>query len=309
MARRELVSAGLALGACATVVALQTRQARRHNPPIGRFIQVNGVRLHYVERGSGPALVLLHGNGSLVQDFLTSDFVRLAAQTHRVIIFDRPGYGWSERPRSHLWTPAAQADLLAAAAKRLGAVRPHLLGHSWGSLVAIEWALNHRDDVAALTLVSGYYFATPRADVVLASGPAVPVVGDVLRFTALPLVGQLLWPRILRKLFAPSAVPAHFDAVPRGLILSPLSLRASAEESAFMLPTAAKLQARYAELTLPVAIVAGGGDRIVDPSRQSERLHRAISGSRLSILPGVGHMLHHSEPRVLAEISRGIEPR
>lgn len=308
MARKGILLGAAALAASAAFVALRTRQVEKENQPLGRFIEVDGVELHYVEKGSGEPLVMLHGNGSLIQDFLTSDLVRLAAQTHRVIIFDRPGYGWSERPRDQAWTPAAQADLLAAAVRQLGVERAHILGHSWGTLIAIEWALRHADSVAALTLLSGYYYPTARPDVVLLSGPAVPVVGDLMRFTISPIAGRLIWPRILRKLFGPSATPQHFHEVPRGFVLSPEAIRASAEESAMMVPSAAKLQGRYRDLKMPVSIVAGDGDRIVDTSVQSERLHESIAGSRLRVFPGVGHMVHHIEPRgVMAQISAGSE--
>ena len=73
-------------------------KAERDNPPAGHFLEVDGVRLHYVERGQGEALVLLHGNGSMIQDFESSGLIEMAAQKYRVIVFDRPGYGHSDRP-------------------------------------------------------------------------------------------------------------------------------------------------------------------------------------------------------------------
>ena len=66
------------------------KKAESDNPAAGRFLEVNGVRLHYVERGSGAPLVLLHGNGSMIQDFESSGLIDLAAKNYRVIVFDRP---------------------------------------------------------------------------------------------------------------------------------------------------------------------------------------------------------------------------
>src|SRR3984957_10745190 len=81
--------------AALTVSALVNRaiaqKAERNTPPIGKFIDVGGVRLHYIERGSGEPLVLLHGNGSMIQDFESSGLIDLAAKDFRVIVFDRPG--------------------------------------------------------------------------------------------------------------------------------------------------------------------------------------------------------------------------
>jgi pimeloyl-ACP methyl ester carboxylesterase len=90
----------------------------------------SAARVHYVERGQGEPLVLLHGNGMMIQDFLSSDFLTLAATHYRVIMFDRPGYGYNDRSRTTVWTPEAQADLLHNAFARIG-IRHYLaLGHS-----------------------------------------------------------------------------------------------------------------------------------------------------------------------------------
>jgi hypothetical protein len=90
----------VALVASAILNRVLAKMAERRNPPIGRFIVVDGVRLHYVERGKGEPLVLLHGNGSMIQDFDSSGLLDAAAKTYRVIAFDRPGFGYSDRPRS-----------------------------------------------------------------------------------------------------------------------------------------------------------------------------------------------------------------
>ena len=120
----------VALAALAILNRVLAQTAERRNPPKGRFITVDGVRLHYVERGRGSPLVLLHGNGSMIQDFESSGLVDLAAKTYRVIAFDRPGFGYSDRPRSTVWTPAAQADLINAALRRMGISQALVFGHS-----------------------------------------------------------------------------------------------------------------------------------------------------------------------------------
>src|SRR4029079_12120316 len=116
------------------------------HPPAGQFLDVDGVRLHYVERGSGEPLVLLHGNGMLVllhgngmmiQDFESSGLVDLAAENYRVIIIDRPGFGHSSRPRNVVWTPDAQAQLMRRTLEQLGVSQAIVLGHSWGASVAV----------------------------------------------------------------------------------------------------------------------------------------------------------------------------
>jgi pimeloyl-ACP methyl ester carboxylesterase len=291
--------------AAALVNVLVARRTERNNPPEGKFLIVNGVRLHYVERGEGAPLILLHGNGSMVQDFEASGLIDMAAKSYRVIAFDRPGYGYSARPRRTIWTANAQADLIHAAIRELGVQRAIVLGHSWGASVAVALALHHPEVVGGLVLASGYYYPSLRSDVVTASGPAVPILGDVLRYTLAPLLGWAIWPLVLRKLFGPSPTPAKFDRFPVALALRPSTLRASAAESALMIPNALAARRRYGEMTMPVAILAGEEDRIVNITRQSARLHDELPQSTFDRVAGVGHMVHQTETlRVMAAIDR-----
>jgi pimeloyl-ACP methyl ester carboxylesterase len=299
---------GAALAAAALVVRYKTRQAEKEHPPRGKFIEVDGVRLHYIERGHGQPLVLLHGNGVMAEDFELSGLADLAARQYRVIAFDRPGYGYSERPRSKIWTPHAQADLLYRALQRLGIEHPIIVGHSWGTLVAIALALRHRNYVRSLVLLSGYYFPSMRLDVPLSSPPAIPILGDLMRYTVSPLLGRLLWPQLVRHLFGPSVVPARFGAFPLWLALRPSQLRASAAESALMIPAAFSLRRRYGELTMPVVILAGDGDRVANAHRQSARLHDQLARGGLRLVENAGHMVHYvASHQVMAAINSAEE--
>ncbi len=310
---RSLALGGLAVAALAAAAVVNHRRAvraERANPPLGRFVEENGVRLHVLERGTGAPLVLLHGNGGMIQDFLTSGLVDEAARTHRVIVFDRPGYGYSERPRGRLWTPDAQADLLAGALRQLGVEDATVLGHSWAGAVAVAMAERHPDLVGSLVLEGGYFYPSVRLDVVPMSLPAIPVLGDVLRHTVSPPLSRLLWPLLMRKIFGPAPVPEKFRAFPREMALRPSHLRASAEETALMIPCAAMARGRYARLRVPVAILAGEGDRMVAVRHQSARLHEEVPQSSLERLPGVGHMVHQTDPQaVLAAIRRVTDER
>lgn len=292
------------LGLTAVVVSARARQAERDNPPSGRIIDVDGLQVHYAEVGDGEPLVLLHGNGSMLQDFMSSGFVQAAAKRYRVIAFDRPGYGYTERPRSTIWTPSAQADLLRTALQQIGVSHSLVLGHSWGASVAIALALDHPDMVRGLILESGYYYGSVRADVVLMSGPALPLIGDILRYTVSPPVARLLWPSMIRKLFSPAPVAATFEGVPSEMAIRPSQLRASAAESALMIPDALAVQNRYAELSMPVAIVAGAGDKMVDLATQAVRLHRVLQNSSLHVVQDCGHMVHHTAP---SEVMSAVE--
>ena len=125
-----------ALAATAVFNIYEAHRVERRNPPRGRFIDVDGVRLHYLEQGEGPPVILLHGNVVTAEDFGYSGILDLVAERHRVIAFDRPGMGYSDRPNGKLWTPGAQADLLRRAFDRLGIEQAVVLGHSLGAIRA-----------------------------------------------------------------------------------------------------------------------------------------------------------------------------
>ena len=297
-----LVAAAAAASALAIAALINRRLAKSAeaaNPPAGRFLTIDGVRLHYVERGSGPALVLLHGNGSMIQDFDSSGLIDLAAKTYRVIVFDRPGFGHSERPRNVVWTPDAQAGLIKSALDRLGVSQAVVLGHSWGASVAVALALKYPSLVQGLVLASGYYYPTLRPDVVALSAPAMPLFGDVLRYTISPLVSRMMWPLLMAKIFGPRSVPQKFSGFPKEMAVRPSQIRASAAESALMIPDAIHFLGEYADLKMPVVIVAGDEDRLVDIDAQSKRLHRDIVQSRFHRVPSTGHMVHQTATGVV----------
>jgi pimeloyl-ACP methyl ester carboxylesterase len=296
-------AAGIGLAASFFYVRAKTKQAEAENPPRGRFVEVDGVRLHYIERGEGPVLVLLHGNGVLANDFEHSGLLDRAAQHYRVIAFDRPGFGYSERPRSTVWTPQAQARLLHHALQELEVDSAIVLGHSWGTLVALSMALEVPDFVRGLVLLSGYYYPSLRLDVPMLSGPAIPVLGDLMRYTVSPILTRMMWRPLTKNVFSPQPVADSFRRLKPWMALRPGQLRASAAETALMVPAAMALAKRYPELKVPAVLIAGTQDKIVDFSHNSERLNERIPDSELQLQPGVGHMTHYANPdQVMAAI-------
>ena len=304
-------AAAAALGGLAMSNAVLARRAERLRPPRGRVGRLGGVRLHWIDTGpgrqaSGPPVVLLHGNLVTLDDWIASGVVdRLAAEGRRVVAFDRPGFGHSERPDGR-WGAGEQAALLNRAARELGVERPVVVGHSWAALVALAWAQGA--PVAGAVLVSGYYHPSARLDALLVAPAAAPGIGPVVRHTVAPPFARLTLPATLRTMFAPRPVPPAFRALfPRELVPRPSQIRATASDGSIMVAEARRLSGRLGELRAPTLAMAGLDDRIADPHDQTAQLARR-TGARLLLVPDAGHMVHHAAPGVLADAILGLAP-
>jgi pimeloyl-ACP methyl ester carboxylesterase len=290
-----LIATAIVLVAAAVLSLSLARQAEEQHPSSGRFLTVNGVRLHYTDSGgSGAPVVLIHGNTVTFEDWQLSGVGAKAEQRYRVIAFDRPGFGYSERPRLKLWTPGAQADLIHQALASLGITQAIVVGHSFGALVAVALAVRHPRLVQGLVAASGYYFPTFRLDALLVSPQALPVVGDLFRYTVSPLMGWVFAPWMMWVMFAPQILPPRFVPTFLGLSIRPWQIRAQVADGSYMVPAAMALQGRYREIEAPTQIIAGNSDKIVSPSTQSDRLHGVIRQSKLRILSETGHMVHYA---------------
>jgi pimeloyl-ACP methyl ester carboxylesterase len=278
-------------------------------PPEGQILEVEGRALHAVVRGSGPDLVLIHGASGNARDF-TFAFVERMARTHRVIAFDRPGFGWSEKLPEQDGSIFAQARVLRAAAEQLGADKPVVLGHSYGGAVALAWAVTQPDAVGGLVLVgaaampwpggiSTFYKATGSK---LGGATIVPVI---TAFATDSIVDSAL-----RGIFAPQTAPEGYGAhVGAGLSLRRTSLRVNATERTTLRAEISAMAPRYHTISIPVEIIHGGADKTVPAEIHAAPLVEVIPDARLTVLDGVGHMPHHAAPDVIAKAIVRVTPQ
>jgi pimeloyl-ACP methyl ester carboxylesterase len=299
----------LALAGLGTALWVEHRSReaeRRHHAP-HHLLYVDGKRLHYHLVGEGPPVLLVHGNLVHGADWEASGLVDRLAKRHQVLVIDRPGFGHSDRARGLAWTPARQAQLLHRAAEALGVHRPVVVGHSLGTQVALAMALQQPSSVAGLVLVSGYYWPSLRLDRWMAAPAAMPVLGDLLRYTTSALTARATLGATLKAIFDPLPVPEAFERMlPRELLLRPLQQRATAEDGSHMVAQARALRPHYATLRTPLTVIAGTEDRIVSP-KQSVRLHEAVPRARLRLIDGVGHMAHYlAQEQVLAGVADAL---
>ncbi|GHF46519.1 hydrolase or acyltransferase (alpha/beta hydrolase) [Seohaeicola zhoushanensis] len=274
-------------------------------PPEGQLMEIDGVQVHAVVAGQGPDLVLIHGASGSTRD-MTFGLAPALADRYRVIAIDRPGLGYTERLNESGATITQQAALLAEAARRLGAERPLVLGHSYGGAVALAWAVNHPDRLAGLVALSAasqvwdgslplFYRITSSH---LGSALAVPLI------TA--FVPDSVVEKAVAEVFEPQQEPAGYaDYFGPALTLRRVSMRANAAQRANLLVEIEALAPQYGEIAVPTEIVHGTADTTVGIHIHSEKLVNQIPGAILTRLPGIGHMPHHVSPEdVIAAIDR-----
>ena len=308
-----LLATATLLGGCGFILdrRADTRAAMAEAayPPTGQFVTVNGQRVHAHVEGDGPDLVLIHGASGNTRDF-TFAFVDRLKDDYRVIAFDRPGLGWSDRVSDDFGgvfntaaeSPAQQAAFLQAAADQLDVRNPIVLGHSYGGAVALAWGLARPDDTAALVVVSGASNPWPGGLGAL-YGIAASAIGGA---TVVPLIAAFP-PRgqvdgALDSIFAPQSPPEGYaDYIGAGLTLRRETLRANARQVNSLRPHVVEMAARYPSLPMPVEIVHGTADDVVPIEIHSEPLAQQIPGAVLTRLEGIGHMPHHAAPQAVED--------
>ena len=294
--KRLLLIAGIIGAAAAAGIALLRRKrivedidwATAEKP--GQLMEIDGYTVHYVERGAGPAtMVLVHGFGGHTYSFRK---LMPLLSSWRVIAVDLKGYGYSERDANTGLAAADQVAMLRGLLARLGVEHAVILGHSMGGSIARRFAATYPEMVDALVL-------------------AATVAGD-------GRVRMVMPPRVVTRAIAPSIVAlvssrmldaAYFDAAMptedvREEYMRPLRIRGSVDEFVTIMASAGKDEAiDQTRLTMPVLILAGAHDKMI-PVEAAQRLREQIPQARLVVIDKAGHMLLEEQPE---ESARAIE--
>ncbi len=307
-----LTGAGLAL-----FTGSVARRVERALPPLGRFIEIDGASVHYIDEGpetdedeAAPAIVLIHGLGAQMRNF-TFGVVAPLARRHRVLVLDRPGSGYSVRAPGASATLSAQAAIVAGFVRALGLRRPVLVGHSLGGAIALSVALDHPDQVGGLALISpvSHPQETPPASL---KGLAIRSrVRRWLTAWTLAIPSSLVnRRRVLAALFGPDPVPNDFAIRGGGLLgLRPSSFYAASTDLVEAGRDLPGMAARYASLRVPVGVLYGTGDRILDPVAHGHILARKIPGLELELVENAGHMLPLTAPERTVRFIEGVAAR
>ena len=312
---RIILLAVVVIGALVAVTVFEARRIGLRYPPTGRFVAIDGGRLHYTERHAAGArrgiVLLLHGASGNQADLMVPLGDRLAAIGFDVIAVDRPGHGWSDRPDGSAdAAPDRQAALILQGLETMGVRHAIVVGHSWAGALAANLALDHPDFTDGLVLlapvthrwstgIAWYYGATSK-----------PCVGPAFAYTLTLPVGLALMSSAVDEVFAPGHPPSDFtDRTALPLVFRPRDFIANAQDVAALLPFVSKQGERMADIRAPTAIVAGEGDRIVSLDLHSRADARLIPGATLEILPGVGHSPHWANPSAVVDAIRDVADR
>lgn len=262
-------------------------------PPVGRFVEAHGVPVHAWTGGAGPSVVLLHGANGNLRDW-TFGITAALARDFRLIVLDRPGFGYTGRPASGASDPAVQARILREAARQLGAELPILVGHSYGGAVAMAWALQAPDEVAGVVSVAGAVMPFGGVPLLYHLG-ALPIAGGILSRVASAAIGEERVREFVERAFSPQDVPeGYVEHVGAPFATRPATLRATAEDLAALDRHLRRMRPAYRELGVPVEFLHGTADTTVGFHVHSEPLSQILPVARLTRLEGVGHMAHHA---------------
>ena len=290
------------LSLCGLVIftAVTARRVEKALPPRGQFIEVSGARIHYLDKGSGPPIVILHGLGGQMGNFTYALLERLTGD-FRVILMDRPGSGYSRRAPGATGRLTEQAAIVAEFIRTLKLDRPLLVGHSLGGAIALGVALDHPEVVNGLALIAPL---THVPKDVPAPFRALDIKSDFLRWlvawTVATPIGIRRGQAILDAIFSPEPAPADFPIRAGGILgLRPRSFFNTSSDMRAVNVDLGAMVARYSSLQVPVRILYGTSDQVLSHKVHGEAMKAESSMVSVELVTG-GHMLPITAPDLTA---------
>ena len=275
-----------------------SRVAHNYPKAESKFLKVEGSSLHFVIKGIGRPVVLIHGNPGSCRDW--SRLYGPLAPGFCAFAFDRPGHGHSDRPNQNgQVTVEVQARLLNCGLAQLGVERPILVGHSWGGALALIYALCHPEDVSGLVLLAPAVYESDDGVSFLSKLPAWPVIGDMLNTLFTPLLSAWLVRTDLARAFAPDKVPGSYLRHTLAEWTRPKKVKWYSVDEALLNASLAKFSPRYPELRMPVSIVTGDSDLIVPARENALRLAAMLPHAKLQVLKKAGHQIPFVRPEAV----------
>lgn len=272
------------------------KSAESSYPPLGNIEKVNGLDFHSLEMGAGATTaIFIHGASINLRDWVLANS-SLTTSSYKSIYIDRPGFGYSRRDKTG-WTAKKQAMHIRSFAQKNNIKKPVLVGHSWGSIVALEWASEYPDELLGIVSVSGVNMPYSKLIELLAlAGILEPAVEIYSKNIASKNFRSLI-ERFSQKVFTPQEIPkGYLQKVGVDLIRRNHTIVANSEDLAQTEIALATLAEKYSRLRLPVEVIHGEEDILVPAGLHAYDFVTKLPNANLTILKGVGHMAHHADP-------------
>jgi len=290
--------------------AKTARKVEAALPPRGRFMEIDGERIHYVDTGgAGPTIVMIHGLGGNLLHFDYSLASRLAAE-FRLILVDRPGSGYSSRAAGADATLTAQAAAIGKLIRSLGLTRPLVVGHSLGGAISLALALDHPDCAGGVALLAPLTHAQDEVPAIFRRlAIRSSLVRNLVAWTLATPLGIRRGPAALKEVFAPEAVAPDFPLRAGGLLgLRPRAFYAASSDLVAINDALPGYIKRYRSLELPFGILFGTADRLLDFRTHGRAMKTSCPTLDLEYIDG-GHMLPMTAPDRCAALIRRVAAR
>lgn len=284
-------------------------KAERLVPANGKFIEIDGNRIHYVETGEGRPIVFLHGLGAQLHHFRHTLFDRFGPG-YRLIALDRPGSGHSLRASGATGRLPEQAQLVRRFIEALGLERPLVVGHSLGGAIVLTLAVEHPETISGIALLAPLTHLETR---VRQKFDLLYVPSRLLRWimaytVAIPVSLKYAEPT-MKFIFAPQPVAGDYMIAGGGWLgLRPAHYHATSTDVVAVEQDLGRIEQRYGEIAMPAGILFGTADRVIGIAVHGEPMRDRIKGLDFEAVDGLGHMPQFVEPeRVIAFIKRIAE--
>lgn len=280
------------------------RRAERAVPPRGAFTRISTGRLHYLDVGKGPVIFLIHGLGGQMGNF-DCGLIDNLAKDHRVIAIDRPGMGWSERPLTAPCSPADTAALMFEIMDKLEVTAPLVVGHSLGGAIALNMAVQRPERMRGLALLAPLTLPAGRpAEIFDGLRMNSDLVRWLVSWTFAAPAAMRQSAAVLEQLYSPEEMPPNAPVQGGALLtLRPSHFYHTSRDYMSSGEGLEELSRKYADLTVPVRLLYGTGDRILDPQIHGAKLVGRHPQIGLKLIEG-GHMLPLTQPQRCAEFIR-----
>jgi pimeloyl-ACP methyl ester carboxylesterase len=264
----------------------------------GKFVTVEGRKIHYLEKGNGTPIILIHG--FLYHTVMWKNNIDALAEKFKVYAIDLWGFGYSERLPGMEYSFPLYGKQIKGFMEALGIPKATLVGQSMGGGIAVYVAANYPDKVDRLILVDPAVIPYP--DTMIGKIYKFPGVGEFLNF----LPGDFLMKNNLKEIwfYDPNKVTALYAEE----VLRPLCIKGSHETLMYILrnvlkePLVEKEARQLAQMNIPILLVHGREDKAV-PLNRSRALNKLWNHSRLVIFERAGHSPHEEYPEKFNRIA------